>query len=41
VIVKDTRRYINDLDGWDDTPIPVVDDNGITIKEHPDSTLMK
>jgi AGCS family alanine or glycine:cation symporter len=41
VIVKDTKRFINDLDGWDDTPIPVVDDNGITIKEHPDSMLMK
>ena len=28
VIVKDTKRFINDLDGWDDTPIPVIDDDG-------------
>ena len=28
VIVKDTKRFINDLDGWDKTPIPVVDDDG-------------
>ena len=28
VIVKDTKRFINDLDGWDETPVPVVDDHG-------------
>ena len=28
VIVKDTKRFIHDLDGWDETPIPVIDDDG-------------
>ena len=28
VIVRDTKRFINDLDGWDDTPVPVVEDDG-------------
>ena len=28
VIVNDTKRFINNLDGWDDTPIPVIDDDG-------------
>ena len=38
VIVKDTKRFINDLDGWDDTPIPVVGEDGIP---NQDITLMK
>lgn len=25
VIAKETKKYINDLDAWDETPIPVVD----------------
>ena len=38
VIVKDTKRFINDLDGWDDTSIPVVGEDGIP---NQDITLMK
>ena len=38
VIVKDTKRFINDLDGWDDTLIPVVGEDGIP---NQDITLMK
>ena len=26
VIVKETKKYINDLDAMDDTPVPVVKD---------------
>lgn len=26
VISSETKKYINDLDAWDDTPIPVIDD---------------
>lgn len=26
VISKETKIYINDLDAWDDTPVPIVDD---------------
>ena len=26
VISKETKVYINDLDAWDDTPVPIVDD---------------
>ncbi len=28
VIVSDTKKYINDLDAWDKTPVPVVDESG-------------
>lgn len=28
VIVKETKKYINDLDAWDDSPIPVINDKG-------------
>ena len=42
VIVKDTKRFINNLDGWDDTPIPVIDDHGLEFKENDkDVTLVK
>ena len=40
VIVKDTRRFINDLDGWDPTPVPVVDDQGNEIDVPVDTTLV-
>ncbi len=40
VIVKDTKRFINDLDGWDDTDIPVVDDHGKVVGMNVDSTLV-
>ena len=26
IISNETKLYINDLDKWDDTPVPVVDD---------------
>ena len=26
VIARETKKYINDLDAWDDTPVPVIDD---------------
>ena len=38
VIVKDTKKFINNLDGWDETPIPVIDDDG-SLNE--DVTLVK
>ena len=40
VIVKDTKRFINDLDGWDDTPIPVIDDDSANDRNI-DVTLVK
>ena len=40
VIVRDTKRFINDLDGWDDTPVPVVDDGGSS-NVSVDTTLVK
>ena len=41
IIVKDTRKYINDLDAWDNTPVPVVDDDGNDMNIAVDTTLMK
>lgn len=41
VIVRDTRKYINDLDAWDETPVPVVDDKGNEVDVPVDMTLMK
>ena len=38
VIVKDTKRFINNLDGWDETPVPVIDDDG---SPDEDVTLVK
>lgn len=26
VIAKDTKKYMNNLDEWDDTPVPIIDD---------------
>ena len=26
VIASETKKYINDLDAWDDTPVPVIKD---------------
>ena len=26
VIASETKKYINDLDAWDETPVPVIDD---------------
>ena len=40
VIVTDTRRFIDDLDGWDPTPVPVVDDQGNEIDIPVDTTLV-
>ena len=41
IIVKDTKKYINDLDAWDNTPVPVVDDDGNEMNITVDTTLMK
>ena len=41
IIVSDTRKYIDDLDAWDETPVPVVDDKGNEIDVPVDTTLMK
>ena len=41
IIVKDTKKYINDLDAWDNTPVPVVDDDGNDMNITVDTTLMK
>ncbi len=41
VIVKDTKRFIDDLDGWDNTVVPVVDDKGNEINIPVDTTLVK
>ena len=41
IIVSDTRKYIDDLDAWDETSVPVVDDKGNEIDVPVDTTLMK
>ena len=41
VIVKDTKRFIDDLDGWDNTVVPVVGDKGNEINIPVDTTLVK
>ena len=41
IIVSDTRKYIDNLDAWDEEPVPVVDDHGNEINVPVDTTLMK
>ena len=41
IIVSDTRKYIDNLDAWDEAPVPVVDDKGNEIDVPVDTTLMK
>ena len=41
VIVKDTKRFINDLDAWDDTPIPVIDDSTVPPSSSSNEKQMK
>lgn len=40
VIVKETKKYINNLDGWSDDPVPVVDEHGNLIEMPVDETLV-
>ena len=41
IIVSDTRKYIDNLDAWDEAPVPVVDDDGNEVNIPVDTTLMK
>jgi len=39
VIASETKKYINNLDAWDEEPVPVVDENGNEIDVVVDETL--